>query len=33
MRPKRFARVFLVENSCLNCLKVDIIRDYEKKLK
>ena len=30
VRPKPFVRFILVENSCLNCFKVDGIQDYEK---
>ena len=29
-RPKLFVLVFLIENSCLNCFKVDRIQDYKK---
>ena len=28
-----FVHIFLVENSCLNCLKVDKIKDNEEKKK
>ena len=30
IRPIVFVGVFLIENSCLNCLKVDRIQDIEK---
>ena len=30
IRPKVFKGVFLIENSCLNCLKVDRIPDNKK---
>ena len=30
-RPKMLVSVFLIEYSCLNCLKVDRIQDYKKK--
>ena len=29
IRPKLFVHVFLIENSCLNCLKVDRIQDTD----
>ena len=32
IRHKHFVHVFLIENSCLNCLKVDRIQDYIKKI-